>query len=192
MFFPFNPPVFEMIDRLREDLDARGYEPVYLTEDAVVRKPKLHLKTQMFLSKEVVSTLVPLPGWRGLILEYVLERADQIRTEGYFDVKNIRARTSENAMILVEQWEDRLAPGEEERTIFYLTVGSQNQNYRSMIMDGEVTYVVADIHAMVAYLDFVGLLGTCTWIDSVEQLEELLPKYGGFWYRFSRYAKFAF
>ena len=63
--------------------------------------------------------------------------------------------------------------------MFYLTVGSQNQIYRSSIMDGEVTVLVAGIRSMTAYLDFVTTLMLTTWVDTPEELDALLPHKSG-------------
>jgi hypothetical protein len=54
-------------------------------------------------------------------------------------------------------------------------VGSHNQYYRSKIQDGEVTYVVSHLDAMIGYIDFVGLMGRTTWVESIEEMEELMP-----------------
>jgi hypothetical protein len=72
-----------------------------------------------------------------------------------------------------------LTPETEEKILFYLATGSQNQNYRSTIMDGEVIVLVARLRAMMAYLDFVGIMMQSTWIDDLAELEKLLPHQSG-------------
>ena len=57
-----------------------------------------------------------------------------------------------------------------------MTVGSHNQNYRSMIMDGEDIVVVSGLSSLVAYLDFARVLGLSTWVTDVPTLEQLIPK----------------
>ena len=34
---------------------------------------------------------------------------------------------------------------------------------------------------MVAYLDFVTILLTTTWVDNVDELDALIPQHSGFW-----------
>jgi len=82
-------------------------------------------------------------------------------------------------MALAEQWRETVSPEVKEKIMFYLTIGSQNQNLRSTIMDGEVTVLIARMQAMSAYLDLVGVLMLTTWVDTEEQLEELLPHSSG-------------
>jgi hypothetical protein len=40
-------------------------------------------------------------------------------------------------------------------------------------------------------LDFAAIMGICTWIDNIDQLEELLPKIEGFWYKLGRTIRLA-
>jgi hypothetical protein len=192
--FPFHPSVFEMLAGLEEKLKERGYKPVHLAGEAKgEHKPKLHLKSQFFVSKQALSTLLPLEGWRDLIRDYVAARADEVTLKGsdggYPDVKDRREKLAESAEPLVRTWNAGLSQEEREQAIFYLTVGSMNQNYRSMIMDGEVLYVVSELDAMISFMDFAAMMYMVTWVDSVEELEELLPTTEGFMQWVSRYMK---
>ena len=47
-------------------------------------------------------------------------------------------------------------------------------------MDGEALCVVGRAWAMVAYLDFVSLIGQTTWVNDMDELENLLPSHEGF------------
>jgi hypothetical protein len=187
--FPFHKAVLDSSQSVLESLRRQGFKPIFLAEDAVARKPKLHFKSQLFISGEAVSTLVPLEGWAQLVKDYLLARAEQLSSESYVDAKRLRGAMSDNAQRLAAPWEASLTPEEKERSIFYLTVGSHNMDYRGKIMDGEATYVVSGIQSMHAYLDFVSILGVTTWVESIEELNELLPEYGGFWYKVGRYLK---
>jgi hypothetical protein len=138
------------------------------------------MKAQFFASKEALETLIPLPGWERLIYDYSMLRAEQSsRKEDGLGVKELRPLLTEPGMALAQQWRETLTPEVEEKIMFYLTVGSQNQNLRSAIMDGEVTVLVARMQAMSAYLDMVEVLMATTWVDTEEQLEELLPHSSG-------------
>jgi phosphatidylserine/phosphatidylglycerophosphate/cardiolipin synthase-like enzyme len=187
--FPFHHAVFDSSQSVMESLRRQGIKPVFLAEDAVARKPKLHFKSQLFISGEAVSTLIPLVGWAQLVRDYLLARTEQLTSESYVDAKRLRALTSDNVRIIASQWDASLTPEEDEKTIFYLTVGSHNMDYRGKIMDGESMYVVSDTYSTVGYLDFVNILGVTTWVESIEELNELLPEYGGFWYKVGRYLK---
>jgi len=190
--FPFDSSVAEMIAGMPDLLVSQGFEPSYRSEDAAKRKPKLHLKSQFFASKRTIDTVVPMEGWVDLVRKYILARAKQITDrETYADVKDLREALSEDAAALIVSWGEGLTPQERGEAILYLTVGSHNQDYRSMIMDGEVLFVVGRTWAMIAYLDFVSLIAQTTWVNDVQQLEELLPRHRGFWKWLGRYLKLA-
>lgn len=76
-----------------------------------------------------------------------------------------------------------------DRYALFLTVGSANQNSRSLALDGEVAFVAAKWTALAGLLDFITIAGLCTWIDDVETLEELFPGYDGLARRISRFIR---
>ncbi len=62
----------------------------------------------------------------------------------------------------------------------FLTVGSANMDYRSMVMDGEVMVTVTGWEALSGLIDFLILPGLTEWIETQERLDELLPPPSGF------------
>ncbi len=175
-----------------EVLVSEGFPPSDYSDDRLRRRPKLHLKSQFFASATTINTVVPLEGWESIIRKYIIARGKQVtHRQSEVDAKDLRQELEQDAAELLMSWSSGLAPAEQEKAILYLTIGSHNQDYRSMIMDGEVLYVVGRAWAMVAYLDFVSLVGQTTWVESVEELEELLPRYSGFWKWLGRYLKLA-
>jgi hypothetical protein len=44
-----------------------------------------------------------------------------------------------------------------------------------------VLVAVSHAEAMIAYLDFVHLLALTTWVESVDEVNALLPSHSGFW-----------
>ena len=178
----------EAIDILREE----DYKSTHLTDDAVARKPKIHLKAQIFSSPQVNNTLLPLEGWGPLFRDYIIARAGQsAHRDRYVDVKELREQLSRRTHLLVREWAETLSAEDEERLAMFLTIGSQNQDYRGKIMDGEVLFVTSGLRAGVAFLDMMELMLVSTWIDDLETLDKLMPPYTGFKYKFSRYIKLA-
>ncbi len=178
---PFHPSVSGVLSELVEHLESQGYMATYLTGDVEKRKPKLHLKTQFFASQQAITDVLAVEGWRDLILGYFEARAEQTQSRGeYVDAKRLRAKLSENISQIDAALVETYSPEDFEKMVLYLTVGSHNQNYRGKFMDGEVLYLVAGSGAMLAYLDFLTILGVTTWVESVEELKELMPRYGGF------------
>jgi hypothetical protein len=178
---PFHPSVSGVLPELVEHLESQGYEATYIIGDVEKRKPKLHLKTQFFASQQAITDLLAVEGWRNLILGYFEARAEQTQHRGeYVDAKRLRAKLSENVAQIDAALAETYSPEDFEKMVLYLTVGSHNQNYRGKFMDGEVLYVVARSGALLAYLDFLTILGLTTWVESVGELQELMPRYGGF------------
>ena len=89
---------------------------------------------------------------------------------------------------LADQFE--LTPEEREKAFMYLTVGSQNQDFRGMLMDGEVLYCVSGWGAMNGLLDFVMLMGLSEWPKTQEELDELIPPPTGIQSGIARWFKF--
>jgi len=178
----------EAIDILREE----DYKTTHLTTDAVARKPKIHLKAQYFTSPQVNETLLPLEAWGPLFRDYIIARARQTAHEdSYVDVKELREELSRRIRHLITEWAETVSAEDEEKMALFLTVGSQNQDYRGKIMDGEVLFVTSRLRAGVAFLDLMELMLVSTWIDDVETLDELMPEFKGFKKKLSRYIKLA-
>jgi len=57
-----------------------------------------------------------------------------------------------------------------------VTVGSHNQDRRSMFLDGESTALVCSQDALIAALDFAFLMGASDWVDTIEELEPRFPQ----------------
>jgi len=61
----------------------------------------------------------------------------------------------------------------------FFTVGSHNQNTRSLALDGEVAFVVAGWSSLFGLPDFFVIVGLSNWIDDLDELEELFPPLRG-------------
>jgi hypothetical protein len=186
--FPFDQSVFDLVASFEDSLPAWGYEPVYLADDAVTRKPKLHLKTQFFASSEAIQSLLPLKEWKPVMNAYLKGRAEQIRVrETRIDVKALGRATTEQAKPLFERWYQTATPEQKEKTFFFLTVGSHNMDLRGKYMDGEVTVTVAGAYALLAYMDFASIVARTTWVKTIEELDAILPMQKGFSRAFARF-----
>src|SRR5690606_41370537 len=83
-------------------------------------------------------------------------------------------RRLEGARTLMEG-HDHLPAPVRDSSLLYLAVGSLNKDTRGMALDGEVMAVVSGRWALSAYLDFWSLFGSTTWIERVEEIDELIP-----------------
>jgi hypothetical protein len=76
-----------------------------------------------------------------------------------------------------------------EKTVMYMTVGSLNKDARGMMTDGEVLQVTAGPWAIWAVADMWALTGNTTWIESQEELDQLLPPYKQWQRRVGRWVR---
>jgi hypothetical protein len=178
--FPFVPEVYSTIEEVKNEFNTAGLKPSYFADDAVERKPKLHLKLNVCVS-DTVRTLFSRPGWEKIIRSYLYYRAKFIIREGnLLDVKDIPETLRKSVdHTLMEFW-TTLSEAERKHTIAYVVLGSQNHNYRSMILDGEVACVISGDATLQALIDLFFLSGITVWVDDLETLEQYLPPQKGF------------
>ena len=190
--FPFDTSIVELVGHLPARLASEGFQPDYFAGEHLTRKPMLHLKSQFFASRSTIETLIPLKGWATVIQTYMKARVGQV-THGGADVnaRDLMELLAPDMASLYVEWLEHVPEAERAKAILYLTVGSHNQDYRSMVMDGEALFVVGRWSSLVGYLDLVALAGQTTWLKSQEQLEELLPAQTGFWRWLGRFLKLA-
>lgn len=152
--------------------------------------PKLHLKANFFASREAWQFMTR-PEWPTITWEYVQQRIAQVQTrsaavdtfEGYPDA------WVDVGGAVVQDWFDHLDARTRERVVFYTLFGSQNQNARSMVVDGEVCFVVSHWPSVIPYLDFIALAGESQWLDDPADLAALLPPHSEWLRRIERWIK---
>ena len=71
----------------------------------------------------------------------------------------------------------------------YVMMGSQNQDYRGMFMDGEVDLLFSGPGSLVPLIDLIFLEGTTTWLTSQQELDSLVPPPTEYWRRWARVLK---
>ena len=181
--FPFDPDVYAVLDDFEEaaqELESAGFRPTYYAEDAVKRKPKLHIKMNFFASGEV-QDLLSHPRWDDILRALLHYRMKFIARDkkDYVDVKDIPEELRKAFNHTFRTYWESLSGEEQRQAMAYLTIGSQNHDYRGMIMDGEVACVVSSYHNLLALVDLFFLTGFTTWVEDLETLEEILPSYKG-------------
>ena len=186
--FPFDPSLLEAAETLRDELVDTGYQTASFTEDAVRRDPKIHLKSQILISREVVESLVPRPDLVRLVDRHARLRAEQLATlEG--SARALQLEMEAEAEAVLVDWWNGLSEESRAASVAYLSVGSHNMDVRGQVMDGEVSMLVSGLGAMTAYLNFLYLASVTTWVESVEELETMLPPANAFIRWLGRYAK---
>ena len=139
--------------------------------------PKLHLKANFFASREAWDHLVARPEMAQVFEAYIAQllRADSRESD---------VRVASGALVtasghLEASFLASLTPQERERVVYYLVVGSANEDYRSMLMDGEASVLLSGWSGVVGLMDFTLIMNLSVWIDDLEMLDALLPPPAG-------------
>lgn len=199
----FDRDTWEVLDRVDELL--AGFTIDTLLMEAGTERPQLHLKINFFASDVAWSAVLSRPEFALFLRDLMSRRARDLIARGEVArvVNETKTVNLEDYPGIKEAWDAVDAVGntvltaartgltrdELEQAMAYLLVGSPNQDYRSMFMDGEVMLAVAGAAALPGLLDILFLSGVSTWVDDLDSLEQLLPGYGSFKFRISRKIK---
>jgi len=182
--------VFDNADQIfAEAVGERELE--YVSDELQgVRRPMLHLKTNFFMNGEVLNVLLQSPAFAELAREFAVQMSlAKVYRREYRDVRETNLALREQFREMVFGLREEHGPEVVERALAYFIVGSSNQDYRSMIMDGEVAVVLAHRAAMNGFFDSIGIAGSATYLDSVDELNQYLPYITGMKWKLSRWIK---
>ena len=148
--------------------------------------PKLHHKVQFFASRDAWDALSRSRLWPEFMRTYLSYRQATMYVRGEFrESRNGPTQLAELARRMFAEVE--AAAG--ERAVLYAIVGSQNQDYRGMFMDGEVGVLIAGHEALAVLVDLVFLEGTVTWLEDRATVDRLLGRPGEMERRLTRIIK---
>ena len=147
--------------------------------------PKLHQKVQFFATREFWTAVTTSPQWPRFITTYLRYR-EATYAPGSSEQAGARALTDSLELIA-----EQLLAGtpESAKAASYAMVGSQNQDYRGIFMDGEVAVVFTGATSLIPLVDLVFMVGTVTWVDDQATLDRLLPPVGELRRRIARVTK---
>ncbi|HEX9186984.1 MAG TPA: hypothetical protein VGB87_07930, partial [Vicinamibacteria bacterium] len=169
--FPMPPDTPQLLDGVAAELEARGYRPLFIAAGTREGRPKMHRKSQLFATREALRAYGALPEVRGSLRAQLGARA-----KATADPVSIFEQEDplETPRPVLERMRQERLPGT-EGAVYYLTVGSKNQDPRSAFLDGETAYAVAGPWALVAYSDFLLLMAATTWVETEAELTKLIP-----------------
>jgi hypothetical protein len=191
--YDFRPSVYAAFAEVSDSLSRFSVPAPAAGEFQYEPVPKLHMKVNFFASKEAWEGLMSNSEWAPVMSEYVRFRAAQVlrRPEALSGFTGSPEATIDVGGHMVRSWLDKLDPATKERVVFYSVMGSQNQNNRSMVTDGEVAFVTSQWPAVVPYMDLVAVVSQSRWFQDPEELAELLPEYTEWRRRLGRWIKIA-
>lgn len=179
--FAFPDEVYEDLDALAERLRLaaaarRAQTGVAAPTPAMpTTQTKLHLKANFFASREA-WTLMSIPRWGEMTESFVDARMAQVEL-------GLTVRPGDEPLEPlddiggdpVDKWYDALPDEVRRRVMFYTIMGSQNQNFRSMVTDAEDALIVAKWPSVIPYLDAIALVGQSKWVESQSEIDALIP-----------------
>jgi hypothetical protein len=192
---PVGPELMSVFDDAGEIFAeaAGGREIEYLSDEMHgVTRPKLHLKTNFFVTGEVLDIFLQSPAFAELAREFAFQQSlDQIARSEYRDVRELNLAMTERGLEVLRGMREEYGPEVVARAVGYFIVGSSNQDYRSMMMDGEAAVALSGRATLNGFFDSIWIAGAATYLDSVEELNEYLPYITGMKWKLSRWIKVA-
>jgi hypothetical protein len=174
-----HPDVLALLKNIKGELSETypdKHAPLLVTKNA--GGPKLHMKTQFFANEKAMKIL-SLKEWGPVLKRYFEERIRQttghaLESEGITpDI--LRERENETSPNLIEAFEQTLSQQEKDAATFFLTIGSHNQDRRSMFLDGEALVGVAGYDSLIAMMDMVFLMHASVWPKDFAEFSKYLP-----------------
>ena len=175
-------PIDAAVDTLLAHVGAAGLQPLPLSPLSPVTEqlaPKLHMKANFFATREGWDSLVSRPEMAPVLDAYVRQLARDPAAKDV-SVRESAQLLSQTSQRLVEAFAADLTPEARARVAYFLIVGSANQDYRSMFMDGEASVLLSGWSGVVGLIDFGLIVNLSVWVDDLTLLDELLPPPSGF------------
>jgi hypothetical protein len=189
--FPFDSSVITLFDSAPAVLQRAGYKPFMLGRDETPRLPQLHRKTQFFADSAALVRLTSRPEWREVAIQAIIARAEQARRgmkTGLYD-DTISTAAAAAVSKLLRAYFDSRPRSDSTRMTFYFTVGTQNEDPRGMLLDGEAVFVMSGMTAAGGLVDLYSLMARSTWIETEDELNQLIPPYKTWQRRLGRFAR---
>ncbi len=175
---PFSPAVVDSLRAVSAELKASGFPPPAAKPRGMrdPEHPKLHMKAQFFASAQGWDNLFRDPAWGTVLADYFRGRARLVReapqyTEFYRLQPLPESRAASGGL-----FSEQARAQKPDTSVYYLLMGSHNEDYRSALLDGEDVLLLAHYGAAVGIADFVLMPSLCTWVDSVDELHRYLPR----------------
>jgi len=175
-----DPSVVEEMAKLHADDSAPAVDSTRtrVIEVDAEHKPFIHLKVQFFASYEALK-IIERPEWASILKRYIEVRRAQVAglpNEGITPDLLRRRYDGDDLLTAFQRELDALPPESRRGVIYMLTIGSQNQDRRGMLLDGEVLLAVSGYDSLVSLADMMFIVATARWPSDSRELFELFPE----------------
>lgn len=180
--YGFDSAVYRVLDSADVLLASKSPDSNGGTAVGVLgERPKLHFKGFLYICKDEWNSLVSGPTMAVGLREFLLQRAIQVNEGAAVSEDSLTAALQRVGQKWIGPILDSLTKaGKCDQTgtrcgwSSFLQVGSPNQNYRTMVMDGEGAVLVTNWTSLYAVPDFVLLTGLTVWPDSQQEFDRLM------------------
>jgi len=139
----------------------------------------LHQKSQFIARPGAISALVGQPGWDVILAQNIRARAEQtarFAEQLGYSTPNVDTTATRSTDAMLRGYERSLPESDRRRVSFYFSLGSQNQDDRGIVSDGETTLIVSGVAASAGLVDLYFLMARSTWITTEAELQSFNPK----------------
>ena len=168
--FPMPRGIVDFLEEEGDKLEAQGYKPQFIAKGTREGRPKMHRKTQFFATKRALRAVADMPALLDGLSRYIA--VDSAVTADPASLLEPGTPLGPAGPVLTRLKADP-PPGARD-ALYFLTVGSKNQDPRSANLDGETSFIVAGPWSLFYYPDFLALMAHTTWIEKQEQLDALI------------------
>ena len=191
---PFDERALAVLDRATQRTERDGRDATAMAQDETPRAPLLHQKTQLIARPGAIAALVRQPGWEDVLASAM--RAQSQQTVKFADQLGFMNPDVDSAAIrsadaMLRGFESTLSEADRKAVSFYFSLGTQNQDPRGLMLDGEATLLVSGFHAATGLADLYYIMARSTWLDTPAELDRLLPRPRGIMGRLARMIRFA-
>jgi hypothetical protein len=176
-FFTFDPSIEVLLDSI-----SRVEQPVSRVQLQLRERPLLHLKNQFFGTEEAFR-VVKLKEWLPVLAAHITIRRMQLMglqnpgiTPNLMRLPYPGDPDGTNLITALEKHLDSLSTDAKQRAILTFTIGSHNQNPRSLLLDGEVLVAVSGYGSLVTAIDCMFIMGITSWPATAEEFDHLYPE----------------
>ncbi len=149
-----------------------------MAHDLRPRPQQLHQKTQLLARPGAIAAFVRQPGWEDVLARAMASQSEQtarLAEQLGDETPNLETAAARSTDALFLGYQRGVPEAERKRVSFYYLLGTQNQDPRGLMLDGEATLVVSGIPAAGGLVDLYYLMARSTWITTPEELNRLLP-----------------
>lgn len=163
-----------------KDLPAEPLSPEQLDTS---HRPFVHLKAQ-FMGSARAFDILGRKEWMPVLDAYFRIREREVRgyeSEGITPalLHTTRSDSDPDVLEAFHSYLMTLPPEQRNNVLFMMTIGSQNQDRRGMLLDGEALLAVAGYDCLVALTDFLFILGTAQWPADTPEFDKVFPEQQG-------------